>query len=107
MHFINAALHYEERQKKECRSVFIDRVHALLRRNFNVLVSQVMTPRMVSIFSEMAKDFESDGLYIIPKLIRGNFEGNIYPDAYSTEQKQQICEYMVEGADSTRRQLGE
>jgi MoaA/NifB/PqqE/SkfB family radical SAM enzyme len=96
VHFINAALHDEERQKKEGRSVFIDRVHALLKRNFNVLVSQVMTPRLISIFSEVAKHFESHGLYIIPKLIRGNFEGKIYPDAYSTRQKQQIREYMVE-----------
>ena len=96
VHFINAALHDEERQKKETRSVFIGRVHALLKRNFNVFVTQVMTPRMISIFSEAAKDFESHGLYIIPKLIRGNYEGKIYPDAYSTSQKQQIYEYMVE-----------
>jgi MoaA/NifB/PqqE/SkfB family radical SAM enzyme len=103
VHFINAALHDEERQKKECRSMFIERVHALLKRNFNVLVSQVMTPRLISVFSEAAKHFESHGLYIIPKLIRGNFAGKTYPDAYSTSQKQQIREYM---AEARRQHLG-
>ncbi len=96
VHFINAALHYDQRQKKGGQEAFIDRVHILQKRNFNVLVSQVMTPQLVNTFAEVARHFESRGLYIIPKLIRGNYEGKTYPAAYSIQQRERIREYLLE-----------
>lgn len=96
VHYINAALHYAERQKKASLDVFIYRVHKLQMHRFNVLVSLVMTPEMVSIFPEVSHYFESHGLFLIPKLIRGRYQGNLYPAAYSEEQRALILTYLVE-----------
>jgi MoaA/NifB/PqqE/SkfB family radical SAM enzyme len=97
VHFINAAVHYVERQERASSlDVFINRVHKLRAQRFNVLVSAVMTPEMVDIFAELFKYFESHGLCLIPKAMRGNYQGSEYPAAYSDDQRSLIIQYLVE-----------
>ena len=94
VHFVNGALHYDERPDRTSLDVFIARVQKLRMRRFGVLVSSVMTPRLVRQFPEISKYFESHGLSLIPKVIRGWFEGKIYPGAYSAKEKSLIREYL-------------
>jgi MoaA/NifB/PqqE/SkfB family radical SAM enzyme len=96
VHIIHAALHDDERQAKGGRQPFIDRVHALQERHFNVLVSQVMTPQAVRRLPELAGHFRSRGLCLIPKFLRGDYQGRTYPGAYSMEEKLRIREYLAE-----------
>jgi len=102
VHYINAAVHAEERQKKASLGVFIDRVHKLQECQFNVLVSLLMTPQMVRHFPAISKDFESHGLYLIPKVIRGVCEGRRYPASYSDGEKSLILQYLVEAREQYR-----
>lgn len=96
VHYINAAVHYDERQKKASLDVFIERVHRLQMHQFNVLVSMVMTPMIVSIFPAVSEYFESRGLFLIPKVMREKYQGKRYPAAYSADQKSLILEYLAE-----------
>jgi MoaA/NifB/PqqE/SkfB family radical SAM enzyme len=102
VHYINAGVHAEERQKKASLGVFIDRVHKLQKCRFDVLVSLLMTPQMVREFPAISKDFESHGLYLIPKVMRGVYEGKRYPVAYSIGEKSLILQYLVEAREHYR-----
>lgn len=95
VHYINASVHYDERQQKASLDGFIGQVHNLQRHHFNVLVSSVMIPSMVSAFPELSEYFESHGLSLIPKTVRGMYQGNSYPAAYSAEQKTLFLEYSA------------
>jgi MoaA/NifB/PqqE/SkfB family radical SAM enzyme len=100
VHYINAAVHFDERRSKASLDVFIERVHKLQAHQFNVLVSMVMTPRMVSLFLEVSKDFEARGLFLIPKVMREMYQGNRYPAAYSAEQKALIANYLAKAQEN-------
>lgn len=99
VHYINAAVHFDERNAKASLDVFMERVRRLQARSFNVLVSMVMTPRMVSLFPEIATGFESRGLFLIPKVMREMYQGNRYPAAYSSEEKALISEYLAKAQE--------
>jgi MoaA/NifB/PqqE/SkfB family radical SAM enzyme len=96
VHYINAAVHYDERQKKASLDVFVERVHRLQRHRFHVLVSIIMTPRIVAAFPAVSAYFESRGLCLIPKVMRANYHDQGYPAAYSSDQKAFILERLAE-----------
>jgi MoaA/NifB/PqqE/SkfB family radical SAM enzyme len=96
VHYINAAVHYDERQKRASLDVFVERVHRLRTRRFHVLVSIIMTPRIVAAFPAISAYFESNGLSLIPKVMRANFRDQGYPAAYSSDQKASIRERLAE-----------
>lgn len=95
VHFINAAVHYDERPKPTALDAFITRALKLRTHRFQVLVSSVMTPAMLRNYPAISAYFESQGLSLIPKVMRERFEGKIYPGAYSMEEKSLIREYLV------------
>ena len=95
VHYINAALHYDERLKKDSLDVFIERVRRFESRGFNILVSSVMTPVNVERFSDLQRHFEARGLFIIPKVMRGWCEGKLYPNSYTKGQRKCIREHLA------------
>jgi len=86
VHFINAALHYEERVKTSV-DMFVRRALKFNERNFNLLISSVMTPAVARIFGELQAAFEAHGLFVIPKVMRGWYAGKLYPDSYTRSEK--------------------
>jgi MoaA/NifB/PqqE/SkfB family radical SAM enzyme len=95
VHYVHAALHPDEREKRGECDVFIRRVHDLRNHGFHVLVSVVMTPMIVRSFSEMEQYFESQGVFLVPKVLRGKYEGGSYPAAYSEKERASIVEYLA------------
>lgn len=95
VHYFNAAVHSEERQKKASHEVFIKHVQKLQKHHFNVLLSVVMTPAMVSTFPELSGYFESHGLFLLPKAMRGMYQGKSYPAAYTADERTLILEYLA------------
>ena len=93
--FINASLHYYERSNGHSLDDFINRIHKLRMRRFCVFISSVMTPLLLREFPQISKDFEYHGLFLIPKVMRGWFQGKIYPGAYSEDEKFLIREYLA------------
>ena len=97
VHFINAAIHYDERRSRASLDVFVDRVRTLAARGFTVLVSSVMTPALIAAFPEIVEYFEARGLFVIPKVLRGAHAGKRYPASYSKAQRALILEYVAAG----------
>jgi len=95
VHFINAALHYDERLTRDSLDVFTDRARRFAERGFNLLISSVMTPAVSEVFDELQDQFEARGLSIIPKAMRGWHEGRLYPDSYTTAQRRLFREHLA------------
>jgi MoaA/NifB/PqqE/SkfB family radical SAM enzyme len=96
VHYINAAVHFEERQKRAGLGVFIGRVQKLQDAKFNVLVSLIMTPEMVAAYPEFSTFVGTHGLALIPKVLRGRYQAIPYPAAYTPDQRARIQEYLLE-----------
>jgi MoaA/NifB/PqqE/SkfB family radical SAM enzyme len=86
--FLNAGLHLEERDRRMGYSVFLRNLDALLSNNFTTLVSLVATPAALRRFQEAVVLLSPVGLFPIPKLLRGDFAGKRYPEAYSQSERE-------------------
>jgi MoaA/NifB/PqqE/SkfB family radical SAM enzyme len=95
IHFIHAALHLDERERRAKRDVFIRRVQSLQRARFDVLVSLVMTTEMIDRFPDITAELEAHGVAVLPKSLNGFVAGAWYPGAYSREQKDRIRSYIA------------
>lgn len=96
VHFINAAVHYEERQKRGGLDVFFQRAQRLKERGFHVLTSVLMTPAMLEIYPQVSDLLEQHGFFPYPKTLRGIYQGKRYPFAYSEEEKEWILSCLLE-----------
>lgn len=94
VHYVNAAVHSDERRRKGSSAVFTKHVRALKEKGFTVLASVVMSTAMVKAFPELAAEFEAQGIILLPKAMRGMVEGKAYPAAYTPEERVLIREYL-------------
>jgi MoaA/NifB/PqqE/SkfB family radical SAM enzyme len=85
--FINAGLHLEEREHRSGPAAFLRHADLLHSRGFPVLVSIVATPAALARFEDAIALLEPIGLFPIPKLFRGMWNGDEYPKAYSSSDK--------------------
>ena len=95
VHYINAALHYEERIKKSAVDIFIKRALKFKERNFNLLISSVVSPTVARVFGELQAAFEAHGLFVIPKVMRGWYAGKLYPDSYTRSERTLIRDQLA------------
>lgn len=95
VHYINAALHHEERIRKTSVDSFVRRALKFKQRNFNLLISSVMTPPVARVFAELQAAFQAHGLFVIPKVMRGWYAGKLYPDSYTRRERTLIRDHMA------------
>jgi MoaA/NifB/PqqE/SkfB family radical SAM enzyme len=95
VHYINAALHYEERLQKDSIDIFIKRALRFKERDFNVLISSVITPTVAGVFGELEAQFEGQGLFVIPKVMRGWYAGKLYPNSYTRSERTLIRGHLA------------
>lgn len=88
--FINAGLHLEERETRFGHAKFLRHADIFRSKGFPILVSLVATPTALARFEEAIALLEPVGLFPIPKLLRGPFEGQLYPNAYSQLDKKRF-----------------
>jgi MoaA/NifB/PqqE/SkfB family radical SAM enzyme len=81
--FINAGLHLIEREQRSDTAIFLRHAELLRSKGFTVFASLVATPAALARFADAVALLRPIGIYPIPKLLRGPFEGRIYPNAYS------------------------
>jgi MoaA/NifB/PqqE/SkfB family radical SAM enzyme len=96
VHYINAALHYVEREKRQSFDLFVERVINLRRRGFHVLLSVLMTPEIIRLYPGISARLASKGLAGVPKVMRGNWMGKEYPAAYSAEERSLFLRYLAD-----------
>lgn len=85
--FINAGLHLEERQRRSGFDVFTRQAGRLRSAGFPLLVSVVATPEVLAKFDDAVELLAPAKLFPIPKLLRGIWNGDRYPNSYSAEDK--------------------
>jgi MoaA/NifB/PqqE/SkfB family radical SAM enzyme len=98
IHFINAALHVDERLKRGGLDRFVARVKALRQAGFFVMVSLVMTPDRIADYPVYEEFFGSHGLALHPKVLRGNHAGRSFPDSYTPGDRILLHQYIARAA---------
>ena len=83
--FINASVHYPYR--KLHMAPFMRHYRQLRETGFFVYSTVVMIPDDFEEIAGFIRDYQSQGLILLPKLMRGIEQGRRYPEAYSNEQK--------------------
>src|SRR5262249_43792801 len=63
-------------------------------------ISIVSTPDVLSRVDEIIALTASIGIAPMPKLLRGRYEGKIYPEAYSTEERSSFLEFTARACES-------
>jgi MoaA/NifB/PqqE/SkfB family radical SAM enzyme len=91
--FINAGLHLEERERRSGNTPYLEHVAMLRDRGFQVFCSLVGSPSALARFEETVELLGSIGMFAVPKVMRGIFEGKRYPDAYSDLDKERFRKY--------------
>jgi len=85
--FVHAAFHPDERERKNGIAAFVQRAVTLRDAGFTMLITMVATPGVLANFDELAGPIRDAGLAVTPKILRENFQGKRYPDAYSEVDK--------------------
>jgi hypothetical protein len=96
VHFVNAALHWEERSRRGAGvAEFASRASALVGAGFTVYASIVMTPRVIECYDDIVARMSDCGVALVPKVMYGRYEGRIFPAAYSDDQRSSLVRWIV------------
>lgn len=88
--YVHCGVHVEQRDARKGWKNLLPNVTALVERGFPVFGSLVMTPGAFAEFPRVAELFKDLNVALIPKAIRGSFEGRWYPQAYTEEEREQF-----------------
>ena len=91
--FINAGLHYAERLQRQGLDRFIEHLRHLLDRDFPVYASVVATPEVLAGIEEIIEALRPAGVLPVPKLLRAQRNGLVYPEAYTPHERRLFTYY--------------
>lgn len=92
--YIYASLHIAERERfRNGVAEFLTRVRTLLDEGYPVITNYVFYPPLIERFESDRALCLSRGVRLLPKPFKGVFEGKVYPDAYTDEQRAVILKY--------------
>ena len=83
MSFINAGLHLAEREERSGIRRFLEHAELLRKNEFPIMVSVVATPAVIERYTDAISLLNGVGLFPVPRLLRGAFDGRVYPESYS------------------------
>jgi len=84
---LNISCHIEEREKRKEVYDLIRNIDLLRKKGFNFILNYVLYPSLMNRFIDDYAFFNSYGIKIQPKFVRGNFDDKFYPYAYDHEIK--------------------
>jgi MoaA/NifB/PqqE/SkfB family radical SAM enzyme len=88
--YVHCGVHVGERDRLKGWRNLQGNVTSLLERGFPVFGSLVMTPAAFADFERVADLFTNINVPLVPKAIRGSFEGRWYPQAYTEAERTQF-----------------
>ncbi len=100
--FINAGFHLAERENRKGVETFLSAADLLNRKGFPVFASLVSEPRTMERFQEAVELLRPIGLFPIPKIMRGYFEGRPYPQSYNADDKARFIVHAAEAREAYR-----
>lgn len=90
---IHCGVHPEEREKRNGWPLLLDNLRILVEAGFPVIASCVMTPDAFALYERAGERLDSVGVPLIPKLVRGPYRGQHYPQSYSVAQREQFLRF--------------
>jgi MoaA/NifB/PqqE/SkfB family radical SAM enzyme len=100
INFINAGLHPQERALRNGPGKFLEHAACLREHGFPIFITVVATPDVLSRVREIVELTASIGLTPIPKLMRGEYNGKIYPERYTPREKSTFVEFATMARES-------
>jgi MoaA/NifB/PqqE/SkfB family radical SAM enzyme len=97
--FVNAGLHSGERLRRKGFTDFANNARFLQDAGFRVFVTAVATPIVIANLPALAASCAAEGLQLAPKILRGPYEGKLYPWAYTRVQKERLRESIKRARD--------
>jgi organic radical activating enzyme len=91
--FINAGFHFEERERRSDNAVFLTNAELLRSKGFPLLVSIVATPSALARFHEATDILAQIDIVPIPKVLRGPYNGQKFPEAYTDLDRARFREF--------------
>jgi MoaA/NifB/PqqE/SkfB family radical SAM enzyme len=85
--FIHASLHYEELKNRHSIPGFLRAINTLETAGFNTYVTQVFYPPLIKEFSQISSYFHQNNIIVHPKTFRGFYDGRLYPQEYSENER--------------------
>jgi MoaA/NifB/PqqE/SkfB family radical SAM enzyme len=105
VHFINAALHFEERRRRGQVEAFFARAARLRAGGFNLFATVVLTPKIIRLYPTLARMAEAAGVTLVPKLLRGPYRDRSYPQDYTPLERAAADIYYQRVAPAYRAQV--
>ncbi len=96
--YVHCGVHVEERDRRKGWPNLQANVTSLLERGFPVFASLVMTRAAFADFPRVEQLFTGLGVALIPKAIRGFYEGRWYPQAYNEAERAQFRRFSEQAA---------
>jgi MoaA/NifB/PqqE/SkfB family radical SAM enzyme len=98
--FIHASLHIQERERLGLKQDFIKKYKHLRHAGFNIYSASVMHPEVIDKFKDVFAYFGQQGIKVIPKVFRGDYQGKHYPAAYSSKEREIILYFLKKACKS-------
>ena len=96
--FINASVHYPYR--KQHMEPFMRHYRELREAGFFVYSTVVMIPDDFYRIADFIREHQSQGLILLPKLMRGVEKGKLYPDSYTNQQNAVMKELVASAIEN-------
>ncbi len=87
---VNASFHPAERAARRGDTAFVEHFQLLRERGFRVLCSVVATPDVLAQFDAVRERLAPHGIAPVPKLLRGPWRGQVFPQAYSAPDRERF-----------------
>lgn len=92
---VNASIHYSVRQERNIVDEYIENFIYLQEKGFKIVGSYVVYPDTIPQFEKDIEFFHSKGMKLLSsKVFEGEYNGKIYPEAYSKNEMDVITRYM-------------
>ncbi len=84
--FIQASLHFDELEKRNLKSRFIENYSLLKERGFNIFAEAVAFPPFISRLEEFREFYEKEGIDFSFGVFIGIYDGKKYPESYTDKE---------------------
>jgi MoaA/NifB/PqqE/SkfB family radical SAM enzyme len=91
--YVYASTHVLERERRNGLDDFLDNVLLLRNKDFKIIVNYVFHPLVFDRFEGDYELFKSKGIRLEPKALKGEYEGKVYPKAYSSREKRLLLKH--------------
>jgi len=91
--YIHCGIHAEEREQRNGWPSLLTNLRTLVRAGFPLFSSCVMTPAAFDLFERASERLDTVDVPLIPKLLRGLYRGQQFPQSYSCHQREQFIRF--------------